>query len=139
MNDMRRTDSELDLLLARVFGGLDAGPDFQRRLEARLARERAPGTAVQDVRERLQTEHAQATARLRRGLRRNILATAGTAIGALPLAWLVGRFLRHALSGGVDARAMAWLVGASVALTALWIGTALERTAPGLVCRRLPA
>ena len=118
MNDMRRTDSELDLLLARLFGGLDAGPDFQRRLDARLARERAPDTAVQDVRERLQTEHAQATAHLRRGLRRNILATAGTAIGALPLAWLVG---------------------ASVALTALWIGTALERIAPGLVSRSLPA
>ncbi len=138
MNDMRRTDSELDLLLARLFGGLDAGPDFQRRLDARLARERAPDTAVQDVRERLQTEHAQATAHLRRGLRRNILATAGTAIGALPLAWLVGGFLGHAL-GGVDARAVTWLVGASVALTALWIGTALERIAPGLVSRSLPA
>ena len=123
MNERLRPEA-IDRTLAGLMAPLDAAPDFETRLRARLAREAsAPDpAAVSRARERAFRERLAAEAALRSSLWRSVTAVALTTLAAAAPAWLLAPVIGHALLQVLGAVGPLGIAAVSVAalIAMLW-------------------
>ena len=133
MNEPLRPEA-IDRTLASMMTPLDAAPDFEARLRARLAREAsAPDpAAVTRAREQALRERLAAEAALRSSLHRSVATVALSALAAAIPAWLLAPVIGRALLDVLGAVGPIGIASVSVAalILILWRGFAQE---PGTI------
>jgi hypothetical protein len=110
----------LDNRLRKLFAGLDAGPGFEQRLQARIATLAARPSA--EALARLEREHDRARAAADRAARVEGLAIAIGGVGSLVAVWRLAPSLVHLYSASLEVASPALIGVATLAAAgaALW-------------------
>ena len=137
MNDFDAPETPLDRRLRALYRRLDTAPDFNRRLDARLAVERgaSDGRARRVLRERLEAERLNTEAQLRRRLWGSLGFALALAVLAALAAWLFGNETAAILGHAAATVGASRIALASTAALVIWLWFIASRAAGGASAR----